>query len=568
MKLTGAQIFVKTLQDLEVDYLFGYPGGVVLYIYDELYKQDKIKHILVRHEQGAVHMADGYAKVTGRPGVVLVTSGPGATNTVTGLATAYMDSVPMVCFTGQVPVPMIGNDAFQEADVVGMTRPCTKHNILVKDVADLERVIHEAFYIASTGRPGPVLVDIPKDVTTAEAEYQGIHDVSLRGYKPDSFRPDDDQVRQALDLIFAARKPVLYVGGGIVASGAQDELHELAELLQIPVGLTLMGLGAFPGTHDLSMGMLGMHGGYWANMAMSESDLLIALGPRFDDRVTGKLELFAPHAKKIHLDIDATSIGKNVAVDCPLVGDARGVLNVMLNQLKSERSDQIEDYRKAIQPWREEVSRWRRDHPIDFKQDPQGDILPQYVIQKIYEVTGGDAIITTDVGQHQMWAAQFYQFNQPRRWCTSGGLGTMGYGFPAAIGAQLPKAQDTVICISGDGSILMNIQELATAVQYDTPVIIAIINNSFLGMVRQWQQFFYDKRYSQSNMAPLPDFVKLAESFGAVGYMVDKVSDVEPVLKKAIKDRKPTVIDFRVSSEENVFPMIPAGKGHHEMLLA
>ncbi len=568
MELTGAQIFVKTLQDLNVDTVFGYPGGVVLFIYDEIYKQDQFKHILVRHEQAAVHMADGYAKVTGKPGVALVTSGPGATNTVTGLATAYMDSVPMVCFTGQVPVAMIGNDAFQEADVIGITRPCTKHNFLVKDVADLERIIHEAFYIASTGRPGPVVVDIPKDVTTNMAEYKGIKSVSMRGYKPDRLKPEPGPVAQAIEMIFKARKPVLYVGGGIVAAGAEKELRALADKLQIPVGITLMGLGGFPGAHPLSMGMLGMHGGYWSNMAMSESDLLIALGPRFDDRVTGKLDQFSPNSKRIHLDIDATSIGKNVAVDCGIVGDARYVIQMMLDNLEKQPPERIEAYVNELAPWRDQINQWRADHPISYEQDPEGDILPQYVIDKIAELTDGNAIITTDVGQHQMWAAQFYPFNQPRRWCTSGGLGTMGYGFPAAIGAQFPCPDETVICISGDGSIMMNIQEIATAVQYDTPVIVAILNNSYLGMVRQWQQFFYDKRYSESSMAPLPDFVKLAESFGAVGFMVDKVKDVEPVLKQAIEVRKPCIIDFRVSPEENVFPMIPAGKGHHEMLLA
>lgn len=568
MELTGAQIFVKTLQDMGVDTIFGYPGGVVLYLYDELYQQDKIKHILVRHEQGALHMADGYAKVTGRPGVALVTSGPGATNAVTGLATANMDSVPLVCFTGQVPVAMIGNDAFQEADVVGITRPCTKHNFLVKDVKDLERIIHEAFYIASTGRPGPVLVDIPKDVTTNKAAYQGIQSVSMRGYHPERREPAPAKIQQALEMIFAARQPVLYIGGGIVASGAENELMELAERLQIPVGITLMGLGAFPGTHPLSMGMLGMHGGYWANMAMSQSDLLIALGPRFDDRVTGKLDRFSPHSKKIHLDIDPTSIGKNVTVDCALVGDARAAIEALLARIDSMPADRIESYRNQIAPWRSQINEWRSSHPIAYQQDPKGPVLPQYVIEKIYEVTKGDAIITTDVGQHQMWTAQFYHLNKPRRWCTSGGLGTMGYGFPAAIGAQLPFPKDVVICISGDGSIMMNIQELATAVQYDTPVIVAIINNSYLGMVRQWQQFFYDKRYSESSMAPLPDFVKLAESFGAAGFMVERAEDVEPTIRKAIDLRKPCLIDFRVSPEENVFPMIPAGKAHDEMLLA
>jgi acetolactate synthase I/II/III large subunit len=568
MKMTGAQIFIKTLQDLGVDTVFGYPGGVVLFIYDELYKQDSIKHILVRHEQGAVHMADGYAKVTGRPGVALVTSGPGATNTVTGLATAHMDSVPLVCFTGQVPVSMIGNDAFQEADVVGITRPCTKHNFLVKDVNDLERIIHEAFYIASTGRPGPVVVDIPKDVTTNEAEYQGIKEVTLRGYKPAALVPEKSQVEKAIDIIFSSKKPVLYIGGGIVAANAEKELMELAELLQIPVGITLMGLGGFPGMHPLSMGMLGMHGGYWANMAMSESDLLIALGPRFDDRVTGRLDLFAPKSKKIHLDIDASSIGKNVSVDCAIVGDAKEAIKMFLEVLREKPAEELRSFVNTLEPWRQQVTKWRTENPISYDQNPNGPILPQYVIEKIFEVTQGDAIITTDVGQHQMWAAQFYHFKHPRRWCTSGGLGTMGYGYPAALGAQIVDRKEPVVCISGDGSFMMNLQEIATAVQFDLPVVVAIINNLYLGMVRQWQQFFYDKRYSESSMLPLPDFVKLAESFGAVGFMVDQVSDVEPTLKKSLELRKPVIIDFRVSPDENVFPMIPAGKGHSEMLLA
>lgn len=568
MKFTGAQIFIKTLQDLGVDTIFGYPGGVVLFLYDEIYKQKKIKHYLSRHEQGAVHMADGYARVTGRPGVALVTSGPGATNTVTGLATAYMDSIPLVCFSGQVPVGMIGNDAFQEADIVGMTRPCTKHNFLVKDVRDLERIIHEAFVIANTGRPGPVLVDIPKDVTTAQTEYQGIKKVSLRGYSPDRLKPNQETIEEAAAMILASKKPVLYIGGGIVASGAEKELKELAELLEIPVGVTLMGLGGFPGTHPLSMGMLGMHGGYWANMAMSQSDLLIALGPRFDDRVTGRLDHFSVKAKKIHLDIDASSIGKNVPVDCALVGDARAVIQVLLKDLHQRPEKGLAAFRKALKPWRDQVDKWRKDHPISYKQDPKGPILPQHVISKIFEVTKGEAIVTTDVGQHQMWTAQFYHLQKPRRWCTSGGLGTMGYGFPAALGAQVARKKDTVVCISGDGSIMMNIQELATAVRYKLPVVVAVMNNHCLGMVRQWQEFFYEKRYSETRLAQLIDFVKLADGFGATGFVVEKVADVEPTLKKAIALRKPVIIDFRVSFGENVLPMIPADKGHHEMLLA
>ncbi len=566
-KLTGAQIFLKTLEDLGVEYLFGYPGGVVLYIYDEIYKQKKIKHILVRHEQGGTHMADGYARVTGKPGVVLVTSGPGATNTVTGLATAMMDSVPIVCFTGQVPVHLIGNDAFQESDIVGITRPCTKHNYLVKDVADLERIIRQAFYIATTGRPGPVLVDIPKDVSLALGEYRGEKEVALRGYHPVKV-PPQGPMEEAVRLIFESRRPVLYMGGGIVASGASTVVREFAEKLNLPVGITLMGLGGFPGAHRQSLGMIGMHGGYWANMAMNNADLLIALGPRFDDRVTGDLKKFSVKSKKIHLDIDAASIGKIVPVDIGLVGDAKEVLKKML-AIVDRDPERAERYRKEVEPWHDQIRHWREKHPLYYPQVMEEALRPQYVIQKIYDVTGGDAIVTTDVGQHQMWAAQIFQFNRPRRWCTSGGLGTMGYGFPAAIGAQLAHPKEKVFCISGDGSIQMNIQEMATAVQYKLPVKVAIINNFCLGMVRQWQQFFYGQRYSESEMVAMPDFVKLAEGYGGVGFVVKRPSEVEPILKESLKIKdRPVLIDFHVAKEENVMPMVPAGKGLDEMLLA
>jgi len=567
MKLTGAQIFLKTLEDLGVEYLFGYPGGVVLYIYDEIYQQNKIKHVLVRHEQGATHMADGYARVTGKPGVVLVTSGPGATNTVTGLATAMMDSVPMVCFTGQVPAHLIGNDAFQEADIVGITRPCTKHNYLVKDVNDLEKIIRQAFLIATTGRPGPVLVDIPKDVTTATGEYLGERKVSMRGYAPKTTAPQGP-MKEAIDLIYASSRPVLYMGGGVVASGASEIVRQFAEKLNLPVGITLMGLGGFPGSHPLSMGMLGMHGGYWANMAMSEADLLIAFGPRFDDRVTGDLKKFATKAKKIHLDIDASSIDKIVKSDVALVGDAKQVISKLVEVIDQDPS-RAAAFRKKVQPWLDQVQQWKKEHPIYYPQDMKGELRPQYVIQKIYDVTKGDCIVTTDVGQHQMWTAQIFPFEKARRWCTSGGLGTMGYGFPAAIGAQFAYPKDTVFCISGDGSIQMNIQEMATAVQYKLPIKVAIINNFYLGMVRQWQEFFYQRRYSESEMPAMPDFVKLAESFGGVGFLVRKPSEVEPVLKESLKiNDRPVLIDFQVSKEENVLPMVPTGKGLDEMLLA
>lgn len=566
MKMTGAQIFLKALEDLGVDTIFGYPGGVLLYLYDEIYQQKKIKHFLVRHEQGATHMADGYARVTGKPGIVLATSGPGATNTVTGLATAMMDSVPMVCFTGQVPVHLIGNDAFQEADIVGITRPCTKHNYLVKDVNDLERIIHQAFYIATTGRPGPVLVDIPKDVLSATTEYKGIKEVSFRGYHPIKV-PPAGPMEKAIELIYASKKPVLYMGGGVVASGASDNVRQFAEKLGLPVGITLMGLGGFPGSHSLSMGMIGMHGGYWANMAMNSADLLIALGPRFDDRVTGDLKKFAVKAKKIHLDIDASSIGKNVAVDVALVGDAKQVLEHLLKIVEKD-PERAKKYRESAKPWHDQIRRWKEEHPIYYPQEMKGALRPQYVIQKIYDVTNGDTIITTDVGQHQMWSAQIFPFDKPRRWCTSGGLGTMGYGLPAAIGAQAAFPKDTVFCISGDGSIQMNIQELAVAVEYGLPVKTAIINNGCLGMVRQWQEYFYGKRYSESMFPVLPDFVKLAESFGAVGLRCSKPADVEPVLKESLKVKKPVLIDFVVAQEENVLPMVPAGKALDDMLLA
>ncbi|MDO8644644.1 MAG: biosynthetic-type acetolactate synthase large subunit [bacterium] len=566
MQMTGAQIFVRALQDLKVKHIFGYPGGVVLPLYDALYQQKKIDHILVRHEQGATHMADAYARVTGKPGVVLVTSGPGATNTVTGLANAMMDSVPMVCFTGQVPIHLIGNDAFQEADIVGITRPCTKHNYLVKEVGELEEIIHKAFHIATTGRPGPVLVDLPRNVVQASTAYRGVKKVNLRGYQPITLE-EPKNVSKALELIYQSKKPLFYLGGGIVSANASDLAKEFAEKLGLPVGLTLMGLGGFPGQHPLSLGMLGMHGGYWANMAMHESDLLVALGPRFDDRVTGSLDKFSLNSKKIHLDVDATSVGKNVAVDVPLVGDAKYVLQKLV-QLVNRNPAKAKAYRKSIQPWREQIDQWRRAHPIVYSQDLNKPLQPQFVIQKIYDVTEGKAIITTDVGQHQMWTAQIYRFDRARRWCTSGGLGTMGFGLPAAIGAQVAFPKETVFSISGDGGIQMNIQELGTLARYRLPVKNVIINNACLGMVRQWQEFFYDKRYSESIHDVEPDFVKLAESYGIAGFSTDKPSEVEPILKEALKIKGPVLMNFKVIKEENVLPMVPAGKGINEMMLA
>jgi acetolactate synthase-1/2/3 large subunit len=562
-KKTGAEIFIETLLKEKVDTIFGLPGGAVLPIYDALFDAP-IKHILVRHEQGAVHMADGYARSTGKVGVSLVTSGPGATNTVTGLATAYMDSIPVVVFSGQVPTPLIGNDAFQEADIVGITRPCTKHNYLVKDVNHLARIIKEAFHIASTGRPGPVLVDIPKDVQNNIADSTIPEKVIMRSYNP-TYKGHAKQVGKAIELILKSKRPLIYAGGGVILSGGAKRLTTFAEKLGIPVGMTLMGLGGFPGTHPLSLGMLGMHGTYRANMAISHCDVLISIGPRFDDRVTGKIDEFAPYAKIIHVDIDPTSISKNVNVDIPIVGDVNDVLGDLLQCLAKEKK--LASYRKSLQGWYQQIDTWKEKHKLDYVQKEKGKIKPQHVVQKLYEITKGDAIITTEVGQHQMWAAQYYLFDKPRTFLTSGGLGTMGYGLPAAIGAQLAHPRKTVIDIAGDGSIQMNIQELATAVQYKLPVKVAILNNNFLGMVRQWQGLFFDKRYSASCMQVLPDFVKVAESYGAVGFRAKKASEVVPVIKEALAVNKPVLMDFEVSREEDVYPMVPAGAAVSEMLL-
>ncbi len=481
MQLNGAQIVIQALKDLGVDLVFGYPGGAILFVYDELFKNPEIRHVLVRHEQGAVHMADGYARVTGKPGVAIVTSGPGATNTVTGLATAWMDSIPMVVISGQVPTPMIGNDAFQEADVVGITRSCTKHNYLVKDIRDLQRVMKEAFVLASTGRPGPVVVDIPKDIQQMTTEYVPMSEVVVRN-KGQIPKADPKQIQKAFELLLTAKAPLFYVGGGAVLSNAADEVTELARLVGAPVSMTLMGLGAFSGTDTQSLGMLGMHGTYYANMAINECDVLFAIGSRFDDRVTGKLSEFSVNSKKIHIDVDPGNIGKNVETEAPIVGDVKQVLQEMI--VLAKNSSQLESYKKQIQPWWDKIEKWREKAPITYNQPKTGEIKPQYVIDQLYQLTQGNAIVTTDVGQHQMWAAQFYKFAKTRRWCTSGGLGTMGFGFPAAIGAQMAEPDAQVICFSGDGSIQMNIQEIGTAVEWKLPVIVAILNNKFLGMAR------------------------------------------------------------------------------------
>jgi acetolactate synthase I/II/III large subunit len=562
MKKTGAQILLECLKREGVEVIFNYPGGAILPVNDELYRWD-FKLVLVRHEQGAVHAADGYARASGKVGVCLVTSGPGATNTVTGLATAYMDSIPIVAITGQVSTPLIGNDAFQEADIVGITRPCTKYNYLVTDVRDLARVVREAFYIARTGRPGPVLLDLPKDVASALTEFKYPQEVHIRGYQPtlDGHMP---QIQRAFHLMMKARKPVIYAGGGVIISGAAQELVKAAETFNIPVTTTLMGLGGFPGTHPLFLGMLGMHGTYQANMAVTESDLLIAVGARFDDRVTGRVDAFAPKAEKVHIDIDPTSISKNVRVDVPIVGDCKRVLHKLLALAKEEKG--MDEHRKALAPWHEQIEKWRNTHRITYQQNEV--IKPQYVIEQLYEMTKGEAIITTEVGQNQMWTAQYYLFDHPRTLLTSGGLGTMGYGFPAAIGAQMAFPERTIIDIAGDGSIQMNIQELATAVQYKLPVKVAILNNGYLGMVRQWQELFYERRYAMTHIGEVsPDFVKLAEAYGAVGLRATRPAEVVPVIREALRTPLPVFMDFVVESEEGVYPMVPAGEAIDRMLL-
>ncbi len=558
--MTGAEIFVECLKREKVDVMFSYPGGVVLKIFDVLFEQNDVRIILPRHEQGGIHMADGYARASGKTGVALVTSGPGATNTVTGLATAYMDSIPLVVFTGQVPTALIGNDAFQEADIVGITRPCTKYNFLVKDVKDLAKIIHEAFYIASTGRPGPVLIDLPRDVVTSKAELHPVEKVKIRSYNP-TVEGNKMMIKKAAQAIAAAKKPIAYLGGGVVGADAAPEVLEFAEITKLPVTTTMMGLGAFPSTHPLSLGMLGMHGTYYANMATHNSDLIVAIGARFDDRVTGKVEGFAPEAKIIHIDIDPTSIRKNVRVDIPIVGDVKNVMKDLNAELRHVK----EPWDAIRKSWLKQIDAWRAERPLSYEHSDE-IIKPQYVVEQIYEATGGDAIIVTDVGQHQMWAAQFYQFSQPRTWISSGGLGTMGYGFPAAIGAKVAHPEKTVFSLSGDGSIQMNIQELATVVENDIPVKVAIFNNRYLGMVRQWQELFYAERYSSTDLGSTPDFVKLAEAYGAVGLRAQKPSEVLPVIKEALKTKNTVFMDFVIDRYEKVFPMVPAGASINEMI--
>ena len=565
-KIHGGHAIVRCLKEEGVKTIFGYPGGAVIELYDALMDSKDIRHVLVRHEQGAVHAADAFSRVTGEVGVALLTSGPGATNGVTGIATAYMDSIPLVLLTGQVPRALIGNDAFQEVDIVGITRPCTKHNYLVNKVEDLIPVLREAFHIAKTGRPGPVLVDLPKDVIGAMIDYPEKQEpIEIESYQP-NYTPHPGQIAKACKLIMQAKKPVLYVGGGVILSDANKELTEFAERLQIPVTMTLMGLGAFPASSELSMGMLGMHGTYTANMAVADSDLLIAVGARFDDRVTGKLEDFATKAKIIHIDIDPTSISKNVNVDIPIVADCRTALAAMNHWLDKRDQQEITDTCDSHKDWLETIADWTKKQPLHYKSNGS-EIKPQFVIETLDRLTKGNAIITTEVGQNQMWAAQFYKFNHPRHFVTSGGLGTMGFGLPAAIGAQIAFPDKTVIDVAGDGSIQMNIQELATAKQYGCPVKILILNNGFLGMVRQWQELFYNKRYSSTVMDVTPDFIKLAEAYGAVGLRATKKEEVESVIEQALLIDNIVVMDIAISPEEGVYPMVPAGKSNTEMLL-
>ena len=565
MELSGGEIVVQSLVDEGVEFLFGYPGGAVLHLYDALFHEEKLKHILVRHEQGAVHAADAYARSTGKPGVVLVTSGPGATNAVTGIATAHLDSIPMVIISGQVGTPVIGSDAFQEVDMVGITRPCVKHNFLVKDVADLAITMKKAFYVATTGRPGPVVVDVPKDITDPSIKIPYIYpkEISIRSYNP-VVKGHPGQIKKAVDLLLNAQRPMIYAGGGVILGEGSAELTEFVKLLGYPVTNTLMGLGGYPATDKQFVGMLGMHGTYEANMAMHESDAIIAIGARFDDRVTGKLTEFCPHAKIIHIDVDPSSISKTVKVEIPIVGEVKPVLKEMIALIHASANHCDE---KALEAWWSQINKWREVNCLDYDRFSTV-IKPQYVVEQLYEVTKGEAFVTSDVGQHQMFAAQYYHFNKPRRWINSGGLGTMGFGLPAAIGVKLAHPDADVACITGEASIQMCIQELATATQYRTPVKIINLNNRYMGMVRQWQEFSYESRYSESYMDTIPDFVKLAESYGHVGMKIEKPEDVRSALEEAfaMKD-KLVFMDFITDRTENVYPMIEAGKSHHEMKL-
>ena len=563
--MTGAEMVLRALTEQKVEHIFGYPGGAVLPIYDEIFKQDKVEHILVRHEQGATHAAEGYARSTGKVGVVLVTSGPGATNAVTGLADALMDSIPMVCITGQVPSRLIGSDAFQECDTVGITRPCTKHNYLVKDVNDLSRVLHEAFYVASSGRPGPVVVDIPKDVQFASGKYTGASQITHKTYRP-KLKAEDSLIREAVDMIASAKKPIFYTGGGVINSGkiASQLLRQFVQMTGFPITSTLMGLGAYPASDKQFLGMLGMHGTYEANMAMHDCDLMVAIGARFDDRITGRLDAFSPNSKKIHIDIDPSSINKTVKADLPIIGDVAYVLEDLLRVWKA-RSPKIES--KEVAKWWKQIEEWRDKKCLRYKQRDDV-IMPQYAIERLYELTKDkNTYITTEVGQHQMWAAQYYKFDEPNRWMTSGGLGTMGYGLPAALGVQIAHPDALVIDIAGEASVQMTMQELSTAVQYDAPMKIFILNNEYMGMVRQWQQLLHGGRYSSSYSEALPDFVKLAEAYGGVGIRAEKPDELDDAIKEMISVDKPVLFDCCVHKVANCFPMIPSGEAHNNMLL-
>ncbi len=564
-EMTGAEMVMAALADQGVEHIFGYPGGAVLPIYDALFQQNKVQHILVRHEQGAVHAAEGYARSTGKVGTVLVTSGPGATNAVTGLTDALCDSIPLVVITGQVPTHLIGNDAFQECDTVGITRPCTKYNYLVKTIADLPRALHEAFHIAASGRPGPVVVDIPKDIQFAKGAYSRPKEFPHRGYRP-KLKGDLDKIKEAVDMMAAAKRPLFYTGGGVVNSGraASDLLRELVKLTGFPITSTLMGLGAFPAANRQWLGMLGMHGTWEANWAMHDCDLMIAVGARFDDRITGRLDAFAPHSKKIHIDIDPSSINKNVKADVAIVGDCAHVLEDMVRLWRA--SGVVAD-KKALQPWWDQIATWRAKNSLAFHNSNEV-IKPQYAIQRLYELTKDrDTYITTEVGQHQMWAAQFYHFQEPNRWMTSGGLGTMGYGLPASVGVQLAHPDSLVIDIAGEASVLMTMQEISTAVQYDLPVKIFILNNQYMGMVRQWQELLHGGRYAHSYTEALPDFVKLAEAYHAHGIRCEHPGDLDEKIQEMIEVKKPVLFDCVVDPAENCFPMIPSGRAHNEMLL-